>query len=596
MKLTIKQLDEVAKWRKTSFKTSLTDEEVLKIEDQYGRGNIYVHFDDGVPQSTRGAGTTHKKPEKLWFEPEPEADLTKDPDERDDTLDDPRSTKRVPQKSFNPQTKFETPVGIYMYQMDYLRDDLNIDDFSSRGQISSIPFAARSNFIYFYYLKPGSILNLNDLHKTDIFDRTLRKAKEILGPDIDKTGSAAATELGNLLYLSKLEDYARPAGGKLIFNHIDSGKPYYELFKADFKGGDISPEVAFAKVWFYFSNNLMKKNINRWSKLLVDLGVRAIRDDGNGIIHPSEPHQSVVIDTSVAKLLIVKNNPNAGKKDQSQGGTAETKKYEQWASKSSDPKILKRIFNLNNQILDGHLAYNKNAPKGLLLKLLDKPYVLHGIIGSLLNNSSINLKDIKDAIIRLIDHYKTSNSLSPSRGAYVTIRDAIHYLKDDEEYLEKGMRFFGEDRYGIIDFFNVVQPDDDKLKYMLVLVKPEIRKDLISELISNGKIVASPDWIYWLWEQPLPVNELGIHVLRQLYKAAESGDGIPLNQKSAEAFLDTIYKNTMNGQPEAEVYKEDVKFIYKRFPGMDPFKFARQVAEVRMRHSVKRKTLLGRRF
>lgn len=595
MKLTIKQLDEVAKWRKTSFKTKLTEEEVAAIENKYGRENLYVHFDDGVPQSTRGANSTNVKPGKLWYELEPVADLSKDPDERDFTLTDMASTARVPQKSFNPQTKYSTPVGIYLYQMSYLREKLKIDDFSSRGQISNIPFAANSNFIYFYYIPRSEVVNLDNIIYTDLFDRTLKLAKQKFGTFSMERGGAIEIALQQAEFFVQLNDGITIAD---VDSALKGGTSLFKFYKDNAKSSVLSHlQKAFARSWFYFTNNLMGKNINKWSKFLVDLGARAIQDDGNGIIHPSEPYQSVVIDTGAAKLLITKNNPNAGKRTESQGGTAETKKYEQWASSSDNPKILRRILNLNNQILDGHLAYNKKAPKNLLLALLDRPYNAYGMIGSLLKNDSINIKDIKEYIMKMMDRYKNANNAeNTSKGGYSTLRDAIHYFKDDEEYIEKGMKFFGEDLYGVIDFFNYVQPDDEKLKKMLIMVKPEIRKDLISGLISNDKIVAARDWIYWLWEQPLPVNELGIHILRQLYKTAESGDGIPLNQRSAEAFLDTIYKNTMNGQPEVMAYKEDVAFIYKKFPNLDPFKFSKQVAEVRMRHDTKRKTLLGRRF
>jgi GT2 family glycosyltransferase len=219
------------------------------------------------------------------------------------------------------------------------------------------------------------------------------------------------------------------------------------------------------------------------------------------------------------------------------------------------------------------------------------------MIGSLLNNDSINIKDIREYIMKMMDHYKNTEAIATKHvGAYTTLRDSIHYFKDDDEYIDRAMKFFGDDRYGIIDFFNFVQPDNDKLKKMLVAVKPEIRKDLISGLIDNDKIVAVPDWIYWLWNQNLPANQLNIHILRQLFIKAREGEGIVFTEKAAGAFLDTIYKNTMNGQAEALLYKEDVAFIYKKFPSLDPFKYSKQVAEVRLREAAKRKTLLGRRF
>jgi hypothetical protein len=595
MKLKIKQLDEVAKWRKTSFKTSLTEEEVAAVEQKYGRENLYVHFDDGVPQSSRGANTTNVKPEKLWFEPEPAADLSKDPDERDFTLTDRASTTRVPQKSFNPQTKYNTPVGIYLYQLTYLREKLKIDDFSSRAQISSIPFAANSNFIYFYYIPRSEVVNLDNIMYTDLFDRTIKSAKQKFGTYSMESGGLIEVALQQAEFFTHLNDALSIAN---VDSALKSGTSLFKFFKDNAKSSVISHlQKAFARSWFYFTNNLMQKNINKWSKFLVDLGARALQDDGNGIIHPSEPYQSVVIDTGAAKLLIVKNNPNAGKKSESEGGTAETKKYEQWASSSDNPKILKRIFNLNNQILDGHLAYNKKAPKSILLGLLDRPYNLYGMIGSLLNNDSINIKDIREYIMKMMDHYKNTEAIATKHvGAYTTLRDSIHYFKDDDEYIDRAMKFFGDDRYGIIDFFNFVQPDNDKLKKMLVAVKPEIRKDLISGLIDNDKIVAVPDWIYWLWNQNLPANQLNIHILRQLFIKAREGEGIVFTEKAAGAFLDTIYKNTMNGQAEALLYKEDVAFIYKKFPSLDPFKYSKQVAEVRLREAAKRKTLLGRRF
>jgi hypothetical protein len=554
MKLILKTLDEAAKWRKTSFKTKLNNEEILALEQKYGIDNLYIHFDSGVPRSSRGFGREPAAQTSVTSAP----DWSIDPDQGDPELRDQGSLERVPQKSFNPQTKFNTPVGIYLYQMRYAREVIGIKDFGSANDIKHFPFAAESAFFYIYYIPPQNILQLDNLWKTDLFSKALTKA-------------VTATKSESPLYQTieaalGSADFFKYTKGKIKNSEVISdninGKSIWELFRDNFEPSSSkeSVEKAFARCWFYFTNNFVGNNINKWSKFLVDLGVRAISDYGNGIIHPSEPHQSVVIDTGAAKLVLAKENPNDATRNipSSEEDAYNDKledKYTGYAKFSDNQILLNKIYSYQLPALDRALTLNKNASKKMLFSLFHRKYAVSNLAKNLIANPTINKDEVKAQFIKLMDLYGTDEA---ARKAKKYVANEIIYtainstLIQEPDLRERILRYFITDPGTIMNIMGATEVTEEEIKKILVLMPSGIevgdkmtkRVRLFYNLLWAGKIKPSAEWAHWAWN--LNVTDVEreniILIMVEYYAMTPS--------RRPDADLAKAFKETVHTQPE----------------------------------------------
>lgn len=559
MKLVLKNIEEVAKWRKTSFKTKITNEEILGYEQKYGIDNLYIHFDSGVPRSTRGAGYD---PYSQSQEP---VDYSTDPDAVDKSLDDDTSTELVPQKSFNPQTRFKTPVGIYLYQLKYAREVLRIKDFGNADEIKKFPFAAEGQFIYVYHIKPENILNIEKVHETDLFDRTLKRAVEMTKPHGPLGPFAVSTKLYDNLMSSGLYLHTKASAFDNIWEIYRSGTPIWDVFKKNFVPSSKikTPEAAFGKVWFYFTNNLMGNNINKWSKLLVDLGVRAITDYGNGIIHPAEPHQAVVIDTGAAKLVMAKDNPNVATlsdDDKDSQNDAIADKYTEHAQFSKNKSLLMKIANLKNPDLDRSLSLNPNLDKKILLSLLNRKWGGF-LITNLIKNPSINVDEIKSKLVQMMDTLgtqKQAQALKKSNANEVLLNSMSTSLKNDSDYRQKIIYYFSDDAGTITNLLGNIKPTTDELKKIIAgmrgsrtTTQPLSQKyALLVNCLWSGTVDPTAEWINWVWslnDPELPRTGVIRHMLQFYYLKPSLGTP---DSETMKAFSQTVYKDVPSSDEE----------------------------------------------
>jgi hypothetical protein len=142
------ELDEVARWRKTGFDKEFTEQELERLLNKYGEATLGVHYDDGVPtgQNEFYDGTLIAKAGNTGVK---SGEVT------------------TPQASFNPKTKYETPIGIYYYPMAWAKDKIFT---------GGIPFAGDKRYVYVYRIKrPGKILDFSNF-ESGVFERVLYDA------------------------------------------------------------------------------------------------------------------------------------------------------------------------------------------------------------------------------------------------------------------------------------------------------------------------------------------------------------------------------------------------------------------------------------
>jgi hypothetical protein len=174
-----------------------------------------------------------------------------------------------PSIGINPNSKFDTPNGIYGYPVEETLD---------KALLNNLEFASDRPILVVY--KPKK--NVFVVRASTFSKEQLTEKKFLLAKLLD-------TSFEEIQEISKL--------------NIDSGykrTPAHELWS--------------------LTRLLSKQRVNTWSKLLIDIGCPIIVDDlGHGIIHPSEPIQCVVFGRQFVDVLEVVENlqltPETNKQD-----------------------------------------------------------------------------------------------------------------------------------------------------------------------------------------------------------------------------------------------------------------------------------------
>lgn len=179
------------------------------------------------------------------------------------------SFTEVDKLGINPLSKYETPIGVYAYPLEYV---------ISRG-IKRLPFANERKYINVFKAN-GNILELDKvvLNK-ELLNKIYSVSKSLLGIN-DKN------LLNSLLKRSETESYSTTDGGKFWFIVMRICQRYAQL-------------------------NGKKKHIVM-NKFFREMGIDGCVDrNGDGVIHPMEPIQAVFFRTDVIELIErVKNHIN----------------------------------------------------------------------------------------------------------------------------------------------------------------------------------------------------------------------------------------------------------------------------------------------
>lgn len=182
----------------------------------------------------------------------------------------------------NPSSKYDTPIGIYAYTIDYVLEH----------EINNVPFAGERKFINVFYAN-GTVLNLSEMELTDDLIQRLKDAYyKLLRKNIDGFERVDIYDMvdSEIHRVSKL--HSKP-GRIFWYASHNLCTDYYKMIE-EIHGSSVHiPAV--------------------WNKLMRYANIDGAVDYGDGIIHENEPNQAVFFSTSNIKLLKrIDNNKKEG--------------------------------------------------------------------------------------------------------------------------------------------------------------------------------------------------------------------------------------------------------------------------------------------
>jgi hypothetical protein len=185
------------------------------------------------------------------------------------------SFTNLPKLGINPKTDYATPIGVYGYT-------------SSVPFDTNIPFASHRPYVTFFTPR-GNVLDLQAISHNDAWNYLL-KLRNVWLPDLPVD---ELTKLWDDTHdvLIKFENYS----------NIDAGVMYGVMRKLASMSALSSKK---GSVW-----KKSTQTPSRWTKMLLSLGIDALLDNGDGIIHPNEPYQIVVINPSGIRVITRLDNP-----------------------------------------------------------------------------------------------------------------------------------------------------------------------------------------------------------------------------------------------------------------------------------------------
>ena len=208
----------------------------------------------------------------------------------------------------NPQSKFNTPLGIYTYP---LREAWTHYDIDNRKELSSLPFGSNRDHIWVVTPtdKHSFIQDLYTDYGSDKFDRDISKLHDMYCEYYDVYRAKQVQEFGN----SDPETIAR---WKKSFN---SGvatkwrKIYNEALETAREKNSVSSFWNMSRLLAdaLSTNGVGIKSATKWNTILRTLGYSGFADKSSkGIIHPAEPLQAVFLSRSAFKVLGQCDNVN----------------------------------------------------------------------------------------------------------------------------------------------------------------------------------------------------------------------------------------------------------------------------------------------
>lgn len=192
------------------------------------------------------------------------------------------SFTKLPKLGINPQSHYNTPIGIYAYPAEYvIEKTTQYGNKSSTFSMRSLPFAGNQPWANIFRASTGAnIIDLDTLTQKEYND-----------------------------YCEKLIYLLTKIGSKFrgIVEVLD--RPLAEAIVLDLKyKSDVRAKVASygGKLWYityFISDNIPGKKSVVWTSLFRQLGIDGFVDLDNGIIHPSEPTQAVFFGSNAINLL-----------------------------------------------------------------------------------------------------------------------------------------------------------------------------------------------------------------------------------------------------------------------------------------------------
>lgn len=189
----------------------------------------------------------------------------------------------------NPNSSYETPLGIYAYPISYVINTTNTTD-----NMNNLPFAGEEPYANIFSAT-GNIVDLDDITDSNLAEYYKRLTHSYIKIKGISPGSSEWKTTVDMI--EHVIDEA-PQGAK--FN-TPPGRFWYVARELATKLYSTKP----TKEKVPFANNAANKAIadreknlyisfsTSWNKLFRTAGFDGFVDHGNGIIHTSEPHQAV---------------------------------------------------------------------------------------------------------------------------------------------------------------------------------------------------------------------------------------------------------------------------------------------------------------
>jgi hypothetical protein len=163
----------------------------------------------------------------------------------------------------NPQSRYNTPLGIYSYPASYI-----IAKVGSEHQMDKLPFAGKSPYANIFQTT-GNIVNLKTLPNSELIQ-----------------------------YYKKIAEYYSKNSGMSWKESVDVVETFINNVETHAK----FPEYIGGRLWYVtmsVAKKLSKTPPIAWNKLFRAIGIDGAYDPGVGIIHTSEPTQTVFFSKNV---------------------------------------------------------------------------------------------------------------------------------------------------------------------------------------------------------------------------------------------------------------------------------------------------------
>jgi len=394
----------------------------------------------------------------------------------------------------NPQTKHKTPLGIYLYQLNYVIE-----------RKMNVPFVKDQPYINVCeFIRPEKILHMTS-------DKSNQDGMELLNVFPKEQVDQAIKNIENV------EDAIRSN---------------------------------YSKLWLV-TQILANKNPIQWNANLRKCGIVGFIDHGTGTIHMNEKTQCVVFTTSALKLLHSINNLiydgtyyNSYTMDQ----RLKTFKYD--INKMSDEQIVKLLQSRRHLDLGSLLSSSNNKEKFSELIVKYKPELSDNDVKDLIDSATnkdkfskliiekkpeLSGRDIftlffsskeKDAIAELIikkqpeiiddndnvkyfikyaiDQYKTAKLIIEKKPELTNnnVKYLIKYATDKNKMAELIIKYKPE--LSDNDVYNFLNPDKETDEE----INKEIDKDKIAELIIEKKPELSDTNVYFLLKYATDIDKI----------------------------------------------------------------------------------------
>ena len=379
------------------------------------------------------------------------------------------SFTEIDKLGINPQSKYNTPLGIYSYPAQYVYNTVNLNN-----PMKYLPFAGESPYVNIFSVK-GNIIDINNMKYSDFTEYRLKFENLFTHYGID------LEELTDILDSAQYESYVNSAGGKFWFITMRIAVLLTKTPSWNSKNSSVS-----------------------WTKLFKILGIDGVVDTGTGIIHPQEPSQAVFFNMKA----IVNNQRYYNKyspkyvKTKTQFGQTQIQLKQQV---NQEVKNILSHENNENQLLDfvNDPDTFKNVklsliPKNVLTDLLKrnpslinhKDQVPYEIQNFLIQQDPSNIQYIKNppASIQMMAIKKDASNIQYIKNPPASIQaiavkhGAFKYIKNPSEYVK--LLAIKKD----IQNFQYIKHITKEIKSILNQQPENIQMDLIS---NNAELIRS---------------------------------------------------------------------------------------------------------